>query len=459
MEQLPLNIEPSSPDILASLPTELQHSVLFHLRKRGGIQSLFSPRSVSRRWCRLIDDHLYHYFAKGPEVLYCYVNLWNRFRQKLIQQRVTLRLRVRTTRYNPNIHEPASTELPGPPSETKKQPSSYPNVKQCEGRNIESWQPSSESSENPSLSPRDYTAYIYDACFDTKYSNEQDIVHPVDINPHTPYPISLGSGLTTLLERAGQPARSGTIFPLFHVIQEAWDFVLGEDAALLPVYPPIASEAWIQIRLATGAVAARYREPPAIPIEATRDPYWPFRFEEYSRSSGERSSSAGLHQFAVVSRLALPNLVRDEGVLLVTVREAEVGEWIQDPRYREIMQSMIAVADVGGPQEFILGGAVVQLEDYERFIPRGMTGWFRRRILGKRTRTASPESAYEMNSPREFEELPSSSDNIPENEGLPGNVMARLQRVMEILGAGRDDEPEPPPRTPGPPPPRFPRAR
>src|ERR1700738_3997978 len=93
------NINP--PDNLASLPTELQHSVLYYLRLDGGIQALFDPRAVSRQWCRLIDDHLYHYFVKGPEVLHCYVNLRNRFRQKLIQQRVVLRLRVRTTAYTP----------------------------------------------------------------------------------------------------------------------------------------------------------------------------------------------------------------------------------------------------------------------------------------------------------------------------------------------------------------------
>src|SRR5947207_5193868 len=87
-------IESPSPDILASLPIELQYSVLVNLRQVGGIQCLFAARRVSRRWCRLIDDHLYYYFTRGPEVLYCYVDLWNRFRQKLIQQRVTLRLRV-----------------------------------------------------------------------------------------------------------------------------------------------------------------------------------------------------------------------------------------------------------------------------------------------------------------------------------------------------------------------------
>ena len=89
----------------------------------------------------------------------------------------------------------------------------------------------------------------------------------------------------------------------------------------MPIYPPIASEAWLQIRLATSSVAPRHREPPAIYIEPTRDPFWPFRFDEYSRFPGERNTSVGQPQFAVVSRLALPNLVQDEGILLVTVRD------------------------------------------------------------------------------------------------------------------------------------------
>ena len=435
-------IQSTSPDILTSLPVELQYAVLLNLRQDGGIQSLFFPRGVSRQWCRLIDDHLYHYFTCGPEVLYCYVNLWNRFRQKLIQQRVTLRLRVRTMKYSAKVKEtlaPPAPQVRKPTSQSIPAQSEMEYIKsQSEVGEIVSWQPSSQSSENPSLSPRHYTAYIYDACFDAKYNSERDQVRPVDINPRTSRPISLGSGLTKLLERANQPSRSGTIFPLFHVIQEAWDFILGEDAAIMPIYPPIASEAWLQIRLATGSVAARYREPPAIYMEPTRDPFWPFRFDEYSRFPVERDASAGQHQFAVVSRLALPNLVQDEGILLVTLRDTTIAEWIQDPRYRDIMQSMIAVADVGGPQEFILGGAVVQLEDFEKFIPHGMVQWFRRRILEKWTRTATPEENEDEGSRSiESEEavLPSSSMN-----GTMGdNVLARLQRAVEILS----DEPFP----------------
>jgi hypothetical protein len=420
-----------SPDILASLPTELQHSVLTNLRQGGGIQCLFPPRQVSRQWCRVIDEHLYTYFIKGPDTLYCYVNLWNRFRQKLIQQRVTLRLRVRTLAYTSTTQSQAPAAAPtGPPTVTspakptkEPQPSDLPPDPTDCPPGIISWQPSSSSSGNPSLSPRIYNAYIYDACFDAKYATERPIIHPIDINPRTPYPISLGSGLTRLLERANQPPRSGTIFPLFHVIQEAWDFILGDDAALMPIYPPIASEAWLQIRLATGSVAARYREPPSIYIEPTRDPFWPFRFDEYSRFQNERYTAGGQHQFAVVSRLALPNLVEDEGILLVTVRDTSVDEWIHDTRYREIMQSMITVADSGGPQEFILGGAVVQLEDYERFIPKGMVLWFRRRILERRTRSSSPNDVSPV-----WESPPGLSPT-----GVAGNVLSRLERAMDIL--------------------------
>ena len=222
MQDTPLIIQSTSPDILGSLPIELQYAVLLNLRQGGRIQSLFPLRRVSRQWCRLIDDHLYHYFTRGPEVLYCYVNLWNRFRQKLIQQRVTLRLRVRTVKYSVKFKETLATQTRKLISlHSSPEQSEIENVKsQSEVGEIVSWQPSSQSSENPSLSPRDYTAYIYDACFDAKHNSERDQVHPVDINPRTPHQISLGSGLRKLLERANQPPRSGTIFPLFHVIQE-----------------------------------------------------------------------------------------------------------------------------------------------------------------------------------------------------------------------------------------------
>src|SRR5271156_1547394 len=278
--------ENESPDILASLPTELQHAILKYLREEGGIESLFVLRAVSRRWCRLVDDSLYIYFVQGPELLYCYVNLWNRFRQKLIQQRVTLRLRVRTMLFKSKAQSPSS-----PTADDQARLTLSPPIppEKYDYSHIVDWQPPSQSSKSPSLrSPREYTAYIYDACFDHKFNSEREIVRPVDIDPGTHYPISLGTGLAKILELAHQPARSGTIFPLFHVIQEAWDFILGEDAALMPIYPPIASEAWLQIRLATGNVAARYREPPSIYIEPTRDPFWPFRFDEYSRFQNER---------------------------------------------------------------------------------------------------------------------------------------------------------------------------
>ena len=177
-------------------------------------------------------------------------------------------------------------------------------------------------------------------------------------------------------------------------------------------------------------------------IEPSHDPFWPFSFDEYSSFPGERDTSGGQHQYALVSRLNLPNLVEDEGILLISLRDTIVDEWIQDARYREIMQSMITVADVGGPQEFILGGAAVQLEDFERFIPRGMVEWFRRRILEKWSRTATPEgndeesrSSSEKNGEEEIAP-PSSSMNGT----LEDNMLARLRRAIEVPG----DEPFPP---------------
>ena len=175
-------------------------------------------------------------------------------------------------------------------------------------------------------------------------------------------------------------------------------------------------------------------------IEPSHDPFWPFSFDEYSSFPGERDTSGGQHQYALVSRLALPNLIQDEGILLVTLRDTTVAEWIPDTRYREILQSMITVADVGGPQEFVLGGAVVQLEDFERFIPHGMVRWFRRRILEKWTRSTTPEDekegwrSAEVNE-QEDDPLPSSSVNGDFEE----DVMARLRHAVEILG----DEPLP----------------
>jgi len=441
--------ENESPDILASLPTELQHAILKYLREEGGIECLFALRAVSRRWCRLVDDNLYIYFIQGPEVLYCYVNLWNRFHQKLIQQRVTLRLRVRTMLYKSKAQSPASptidvqARVPLPPS--------TPPEKYDYSRMVD-WQPPSQSSKTPSLrSHREYTAYIYDACFDHKFNSERDIIRPVDIDPGTHYPISLGTGLAKVLELAHQPARSGTIFPLFHVIQQAWDFILGEDATLMPIYPPIASEAWLQIRLATGTPPSRYRDPPAtIFVDPSRDPYWPFRFDEYTRIPNGWQDS-GQHQYAVVSRLALPNVPEDEGILLVSVRDTEVGEWIQDARYREIMQSMIAVADVGRPQEFILGGAVIQLQDYERFIPRGMVRWFRRRILGRTSMITSPaseEGSPNSRSGKEEGKNHMGTDGLSERAG-ENYTPATLARAMLELLRPDEDAGEPPPNQRG----------
>ena len=369
-----------------------------------------------------------------------------------------LRLRVRTIAHIPTSQEASPPGIPTPERRTSLEPSDSKNsaaVAVPDG--LISWQPSTSSSSNPSLSPRVYSAYIYDACFDHKYHNEKHLIQPIDIHPRTSNPISLGSGLTTILERNNQPPRSGCIFPLFHVIQEAWDFILGEEATLMPIYPPIASEAWLQIRLVTGIVPGRYREHPAIHIEPSRDPLWPFRFDEYSRFSNEEGNANGRHQFALVSRLSRPNLVQDEGILLVSVRDTQVSEWIQDERYREIMTSMINVADVGGPQEFILGGAVISLQDFERFIPRGMVNWFRRRILQKWTRTNSPQSERRDNSSDHSGSSTGSEEESSAAMG-PGDVVSRLIRAMQVLPQEGDesDEDIPEAPTPGPPIPETP---
>ena len=432
-------VERDSPDILGSLPGELQYAILRNIREEGGIQSLFPPRAVSRKWREAVDDHLYTWFVQGPETLFCYVNLWNRFRQKLIQQRVSLRLRIRLIGYHPQRDGTQQQAINVSIQQTGAGSDDSPVV---------SWQPSSDSSANPSLSPRDYSVYIYDACFDGKYAREKDKIQPVDIHKRTPGRISLGSGLTKLLQRADQPPRSGTIFPLFHVIQEAWDFIMGDDAALMPIYPPIASEAWLQIRLATGPESVDYSHPPPIYIERSRDPFWPFELTGFTIIPGG-TGLAGQHQFAVVSRLALPNLVEDEGILLVTVRETDVGEWIEDQRYREIMQSMIAVADAGGPQEFVLGGAVVRLEDYERFIPRGMIRWFRRRIVGRQSQGHdTPNQPLDQENRSQDSESQASSeiDSTSPHEGDNGDaddperLLRRFNRAMERLRRDQREE-------------------
>ena len=434
----------SPPDSFAALPAELRNTVFYVLRYEGGIKSLFPHRAVSRHWRRIIDEHLYDYFTKGPDTLYCYVNLWNRFRQKLIQQRVVLRLRCRLMEYKSKT--PSEAESPDSQFSTQSVPSLPPQreeekeeEKQEQTRGgLVSWQPSSESSETPSLSPRRYKAFIYDACFDRKYQTEKDQITPLDIQPRTRSPIFLASGLKRLMERSNQPPRSGTIFPLFHIIQEAWDFILGDDAALVPIYPPIASEAWLQIRLATGSVPELTRERPQIYIEPAIDPYWPFRFDEFLRFPTEHGDeTSGEHQYAVVSRLALPNLVEDEGILLVTIRDTELGEWITDDRFREIMQSMINIADIGGPQEFILGGAVVGLQDFARFIPVGMIPWFRRRILGQSVSPYVPGvGPFAGNNPSR--ETPEDGDGDGNGEGReeqhePDDFMQRMDRALEIL--------------------------
>jgi hypothetical protein len=148
--------------------------------------------------------------------------------------------------------------------------------------------------------------------------------------------------------------------------------------------------------------------------------------------------------------------VQDEGILLVTVRDTDVAEWIQDARYREIMTSMINIADIGGPQEFILGGAVVQLQDFERFIPRGMAVWFRRRILEKRTRTNSPQSeevegdAGSGGSEGSEGASQGSEGNLSSAALGPGDVVGRLTRAMQILQREEDEIDVPEVPTPGP---------
>jgi hypothetical protein len=148
--------------------------------------------------------------------------------------------------------------------------------------------------------------------------------------------------------------------------------------------------------------------------------------------------------------------VQDEGILLVTVRDTDVAEWIQDARYREIMTSMINIADIGGPQEFILGGAVIQLQDFERFIPRGMAEWFRRRILEKRTRTNSPQSeevegdAGSGGSEGSEGASHGSEGNLSSAALGPGDVVGRLTRAMQILQREEDEIDVPEVPTPGP---------
>jgi hypothetical protein len=96
---------------------------------------------------------------------------------------------------------------------------------------------------------------------------------------------------------------------------------------------------------------------------------------------------------------------------------------------------MITVADVGGPQEFILGGAVVQLEDYERFMPGAMGEWFRRRILGKRTRSGTPESL----NVRDASTGATSRSGEVQARAMQRDVVRRLQHAMEVL----EEEPVP----------------
>jgi hypothetical protein len=416
-------------DSFTSLPAELQNSVLCNLRSERGMRCLFPLRSVSRSWCRIIDAHLYDFFTKGPDTLYCYVNLWNRFRQKLVQQRVVLRLRCRVIEYksktpSPETRSPDTQKARGDPSDPQHE----------EG--IVSWQPSSESSETPSLRARKYVCFVYDACFEQKYQNEKDRITPLDIRPHSRATLGLGSGLKRLIERNNQPPRSGVIFPLFHIIQAAWDFILGDDAGIVPIYPPIASEAWLQVRLATGPVPALVHEIPAIYMQPARDPFWPFRFDEYLRFPTQRGDELnGEHQYAVVSRLALPNLIEDEGLLLVTIRDTEIGEWIPDPRFQEIMQSMLDIADIGGPQEFILGGAVVSLEDMARFIPLGMIPWFRRRILGQSVSPHAPGSPSALLHSRieDTEEANDEETEQAETDEEEEDIMDRVDRALEIL--------------------------
>jgi hypothetical protein len=417
-------IDGSSPhDILGSLPAELQNGILNNVREACGIQGLFPARRVNRKWRESIDNYLYAWFLRGPESLWCYVSLWNRFRQRLIQQRVCLRLRIRMIGYQPP-NDTTQTDTPQVAegfTENLTAGQIFPtDVLSESAAEMVDWQPSSDSSDNASLSPRNYSMYIYDACFDGKLDGEKDKVRPIDIRKRTPGQLCLGTGLTRLLVDAGQPPRSGTIFPLFHVVQEAWDFIMGGDPALRPIYPPIASEAWLQIRLATGPDAYDYPRPPPIRIEQSRDPFWPFQLTSYNvfgpSLPGYGTGLAGQHQFAVISRLALPNLVEDEGILLVTIRDTDVGEWIEDARYRDIMRSMIDLADTGGPQEFVVGGAVVRLEDYERFIPKGMIRWFRRRILGKSLGTEFSPTPTPTEYESEDSERESSASHHDENQ-------------------------------------------
>ena len=444
-------------DPFSSLPHELQAIVLDVIRNEDGMKFLFPMRNVSRSWCRLIDDYLYDFFINGPDILYCYVNLWNRFRQKLVQQRCILRLRIRTKKYIPPMAPP---RRPAPPNErgedeVKDGSEGSENSKSDISRHtplnstgMASWQPSENPSPTPSLRPppKDYAAYIYDAVFDPKFEAESDQIRVLDINIRTRRQISLGSGLTKFMEMNHQPPRAGCVFPLFHVIQEAWDFVLAEDVqAMMPLYPPIASEAWIQIRLLMVPAASRWQEPRNLHIQPSQDPFWPFRFNEYITTLADDSTRAtGSHQFAVLSRLALPSCIQDEGIALVTVEDTNLEDWIEDQRYRELMQSMMNVADISGPQEFILGGAVCTIEDFERFIPPGMVKWFRRTILDKWTTNASPAEQTEEGEGDERDwgdmhvgmipvrQTPL-SDELVGNVDIGARLLSRFEWAMTVL--------------------------
>ena len=389
-----------SQDPFSSLPHELQAIVLGLVRNEDGMKFLFPMRNVSRSWCRLIDDYLYDFFINGPDILYCYVNLWNKFGQKLVQQRCILRLRIRTKKYIP---PPAPPKRPTPPNEREDKDGSEDSGDPksdtshhmpLNSMGMVSWQPSGNPSPTPSLRPppKDYAAYIYDAVFDPKFEAESDEIRVLDINIRTREKISLGSGLTKLMELNHQPPRGGCVFPLFHVVQEAWDFRITEDGqVVIPTYPPIASEVWIQIRLLMVPATSGRQEPRNLPIQPSQDPFWPFGFNDNVTPLTDDSIRAtGSHQFAVLSRLVLPSYIQDQGIALVTLKDTSLEDWIEDRQHRELMQSMINVADISVPQEFILGGAICTIEDFERFIPPGMVKWFRRRILDKWSTNASP---------------------------------------------------------------------
>lgn len=210
---------------------------------------------------------------------------------------------------------------------------------------------------------------------------------------------------------------------------------MAEDQHAMPLYPPIASEAWIQIRLLMVPGPTRWTEPSYMRIHPSQDPFWPFHFDEYVTPQADDSVRAsGSHQYAVLSRLALPSFVQDEGIALVTLQDTRLEDWIEDENYREVMQGMMTVAEISGPQEFILGGAVCTIEDFERFIPPGMVEWYRKTVLNKRSTMNVSNASQPGDSKKEDGEDDESEGSDEEEESTSLQSSRRDHPLTEEFG-------------------------